>query len=262
MFYPKISIITTTFNSEKTVEETILSVISQNYPNLEYIIVDGLSNDSTLNIVHKYKDEISIIVSEKDYGISDAFNKGIVLATGEIIGILNSDDVMLEGTLNAIAENYESNIDVYSMNVIIWNDQNNLKLREIPDMKLKLGSYSRHIAHQGRYVSKRAYDKWGTFDVRLRYSMDADLLIRLYKAKAEFKYINHDSALFRLGATTADDLFKKKNDRKLLVKNNGGGYWAFYQEWTFLLFRNIVKKIFNALLGTDFKRKLRYFKID
>ena len=231
MFYPKISIITTTFNSERTVEDTILSVLSQNYPNLEYIIVDGLSKDSTLDVVYKYKDKISIIVSEKDNGISDAFNKGIALATGEIIGILNSDDVMLGGTLNAIAENYEPNIDVYSMNIVIWNDQNNLKLREIPDIKFRLGSYSRHIAHQGRYISKQAYNKWGVFDVRLRYRMDVDLLIRLYNAKAKFKYINHDSALFRLGATTADDVYKKKNDIKLLVQNNGGGCLAFYHEW-------------------------------
>ena len=86
---PKISIITITYNSESTVEETIKSVISQDYPNLEYIIIDGASKDGTLIVVDKYRDHIAKVVSEPDKGISDAFNKGIMHATGDIIGIIN-----------------------------------------------------------------------------------------------------------------------------------------------------------------------------
>ena len=88
---PKISIVTITYNSEKTLEETIQSVVSQEYNNFEYLIIDGGSTDHTLDIVNKYRDKIAVVVSETDKGISDAFNKGIRLATGEIIGIINSE---------------------------------------------------------------------------------------------------------------------------------------------------------------------------
>ena len=122
MELPKISIITITFNSEKTLEETIESVLSQNYPNLEYLIIDGGSSDGTLEIVKRYKDKIDFVISEPDRGISDAFNKGIRYATGEIVGIINSDDLLLPDALHKVAENYDSNVGVYRGNTVIWND--------------------------------------------------------------------------------------------------------------------------------------------
>ncbi|MEM5831420.1 MAG: glycosyltransferase family 2 protein, partial [Candidatus Aenigmatarchaeota archaeon] len=106
----KISIITPSFNSEKTIEETIKSVLSQTYNDIEYLIIDGGSRDRTLEIVDKYKDKISKIVSEPDKGIYDGMNKGIKLATGEIVGILNSDDLyfdesVIENVMKAFKEN-------------------------------------------------------------------------------------------------------------------------------------------------------------
>ena len=89
----KISIITITYNSAATVEDTIKSVVMQDYPNVEYLIIDGKSKDATLQIAEKYKDKISKIVSEKDKGLYDALNKGIKHATGDIIGMLHSDDL-------------------------------------------------------------------------------------------------------------------------------------------------------------------------
>ena len=88
----KVSVITVCYNSDQTIEDTIKSVINQDYPNIEYIIVDGLSKDNTLEIVNKHKDKIAKIVSEKDNGIYDAINKGIELASGELVSVLNSDD--------------------------------------------------------------------------------------------------------------------------------------------------------------------------
>ena len=94
----KVTIITVTYNSASTVEQTILSVLNQSYKNIEFIIVDGVSSDETLNIVGKYKSKISKIISEKDMGIYDAMNKGIELATGDVIGFLHSDDFLFSNT--------------------------------------------------------------------------------------------------------------------------------------------------------------------
>ena len=94
----KLSIVTVVKNSSNTIEKTIKSVLSQNYKNFEYIIIDGGSNDGTLEIVQKYKDRISKIISENDYGIWDAMNKGINLAEGDIIGFLNSGDIYYQHT--------------------------------------------------------------------------------------------------------------------------------------------------------------------
>ena len=91
----KVSIITVCFNSEKTLEETIQSVLIQDYPEVEHIIIDGGSTDGTLAIIRKYAAQITQWISEKDHGMYDAMNKGIALATGDVIGILNSDDVYL-----------------------------------------------------------------------------------------------------------------------------------------------------------------------
>jgi glycosyltransferase involved in cell wall biosynthesis len=95
----KVSIITITFNSAQTLEDTIQSVISQDYPDIEYIIVDGASKDGTLDIIERYRNSISTFISERDKGIYDAMNKGVALATGDVIGILNSDDFYADATV-------------------------------------------------------------------------------------------------------------------------------------------------------------------
>ena len=140
---PKISIVTITYNSENTVEETIKSVISQGYPNLEYVIIDGASTDGTLDVVSKYSDRIAKIVSEPDKGISDAFNKGIKHATGEIIGIINSDDILLPGALQAVADAYEEGVGVYRGNIFIWDSKSDTRIQACPSMKFPLHTYKK-----------------------------------------------------------------------------------------------------------------------
>ena len=129
-FYPKISIITVTLNSERTLEETIKSILSQDYPNIEYLVIDGGSIDGTLEIIDKYASQISYTISEKDKGISDAFNKGIKRATGEIVGIINSDDLLLPGALFKLAECYDKNVDVYRGNVVVYDENSDSKWRD------------------------------------------------------------------------------------------------------------------------------------
>lgn len=107
--WPKISIVTPSFNQGQFIEETILSIINQGYPNIEYIIIDGGSTDQTLDIVKKYDGDITFWVSEKDRGQSHAINKGIDKCTGEIFNWINSDDVMLQGSLKAIGKSFIEN---------------------------------------------------------------------------------------------------------------------------------------------------------
>ena len=103
MSLPVISIITITYNGEKHIEQTIQSVLGQTYPNIQYIIIDGGSTDQTLSIIKKYEQKLYYWVSEKDKGISDAFNKGIAKATGEIVGIINADDWYEPAALEQVA---------------------------------------------------------------------------------------------------------------------------------------------------------------
>lgn len=257
---PKISIITITFNSEKTLEETIKSVITQDYDNLEYLIIDGGSKDRTMEIVDKYRDKISFVISEPDKGISDAFNKGIHYATGDIIGIINSDDIMLPETLKSIKDNYDDNVSVYSENVIIWDDKSDVKVREIPDLSFTFRP-GHHIAHQGRFVTKKAYEIYGEFDISLRYMMDYDLLLRLYKGGCIFKYINHDAALYRSGGATGDSIFKKKNDVKTVILNNGGSYFTYISVWSLQVIKYVIKIIFTKVFGPKLRLMIRHSKI-
>jgi len=124
---PLVSIITTVFNGKETIEETIKSVLGQSYPNIEYIVTDGGSTDGTLEIIKVHRDKISKFISEKDQGIYDGMNKGIKMAAGEIIGILNSDDVyasdnVIEMVVRKIEDN---NVDV-CWGDLVYVDKNDL----------------------------------------------------------------------------------------------------------------------------------------
>ena len=259
---PRISIITITFNSEKTIEETILSVISQDYDHLEYIIIDGNSRDRTLEIVEKYRNMISIVVSEPDGGISDAFNKGIKLATGEIIGIINSDDLLLPGALQIISSSYDCTIDVYRGNTIVWDDNTGIKFRSVPSMEFSAkGLKKRSVCHQSTFITKKAYERWGCYDVNLRFMMDADLLIRLYEGGARWKYVNADLAVSRSGGVTDQNGFwKKRNESFAIVKNNGGGslFASIHMFW--FLIRQSAKHFLSTLWGKDRIKKIKHHK--
>lgn len=258
---PKISVITITYNSEKTLEETIKSVVSQDYINLEYLIIDGGSTDHTLDIVEKYRDKIAVVVSEPDKGISDAFNKGIRLASGEIIGITNSDDLLLPGALKAVADAYDKDADVYRGNTIGWNDVTGTKVRGIPSMNFSVrGIKKRAICHQSTFVTKRAYEKWGAFDVNLKFMMDADLLIRLYEKGTKWKYVNADLAVSRCGGVTDRyGFWKKRKESYAIVKNNGGGSFYAFLHMLWFLTRQSVKKCLSVF-GIDRIRRIKYRK--
>lgn len=257
MRLPKISIITISYNSQNTIERTIQSVLSQNYENLEYIIIDGKSTDCTMKIIEKYIDRVDILISEKDNGISDAFNKGIMLCTGDIIGIINSDDYLEPNALMNLASAYNDNIDVYRCNIFICNPDTGFKCREIPSMKFNIIPFFIHVSHQGTFVKRSTYNLYGMFDVSFRYMMDLDFLTRCYKEGAIFKYVNIDVATFNTGGVTNDILSKKRKEILLFIRKNGGNKCYFLIYYYYLIIISLIKKLLDSF-GKDLKLKMRY----
>lgn len=258
---PVISVVTICFNSAATIEETIQSVLGQKYPMLDYVIIDGGSSDGTLEIIKKYEERLGYFCSEPDDGISDAFNKGVKNSKGDIICIINSDDILLPGALNAVAEHYENGIDIYRCNVIIRNKETDFTGRDIPSMKFPLMPFFVNVDHQGTFVTAEAHKKWGYYDTSFRYMMDHDFLARCYQGGAKFKYVPVDVAEFRLGGVSVASIKQKKYDLEHIVLNNGGGkllakfcYFYFYSF-------DLVKRVVIKLFGINFLKRIHYKKI-
>lgn len=195
---PLVSIITVCLNSERTIEQTIQSVINQTYHNIEYIIIDGGSTDGTLEIINKYEDKISKLVSEKDEGIYDAMNKGLSFTTGEVIGIINSDDWYeldaVEAVVNAFLDDSHAKIVYGNINVY---DGNNFIRTRYPS-PLKEIHTGMPIPHPSVFVIGKIYRKYG-FNTKYRVAADRELLLRLYSQNYRFIYINNNLANFRTG---------------------------------------------------------------
>lgn len=191
----KVSVITVTFNSAETVEDTIKSVINQNYPDIEYIIIDGLSRDNTLNIVNKYKDKIALVVSEKDHGIYDAIGKGIERATGDIVVALNSDDMYASNDVIAkVVDLFKStNADaVYGdLNYVDRNNTNKV-IRKWKSGTYKKGQFLKGWMppHPTFFVRKHCYQKFGSFNLSLKSAADYELMLRfIHKHGIKISYL-------------------------------------------------------------------------
>ncbi len=197
---PKISIITPVLNGAKTIEQTINSVLKQSYRNIEYIIIDGGSTDGTVNIIKHYAESLSFWNSTPDSGISDAFNKGVLLATGEIIGIINSDDWYELNAISLVVKEYIKNpeIDIfYGKTNFLYSSSSKL----YPTSKLAhVGLfYGMALAHPSIFVQKRTYNSIGLFDLSYKLAMDYDFLLRSLLENANFKFIDHHLSNFRHG---------------------------------------------------------------
>lgn len=240
---PKISIITITYNSSRFVERAIKSVLNQNYEYLEYIIVDGGSTDGTVEIIEKYADRIAKWVSEPDKGISNAFNKGISMATGDVIGIINSDDGLLPDALETVAMAFEEDIDVYRGKVLLWKEDTNTKVEEIPSMHLSFNGMN-NISHQSTFVAKGAYERYGLYDETCKYAMDFDLLIRLQNAGAKFKYVDKALAFYTLGGITFTKVTKARINEIVRVMHQNGATNFDVAKYRFIkLCKEMIKRI-------------------
>ena len=172
----KISIITVTKNSEKFLEKNILSVNNQVYKNYEHIIIDGGSTDKTLNIIHKHRKKIKYFISEKDKGLYDAINKGIKYCSGDIIGILNSDDIYYRNALKIVDKyfNKYQKLDFLFGSVYKYKLLHGYHPEKI---KWTFGFYSTHSV--GFFIRKNSHKKVGYYNIKYKYSADYDLFYRL-----------------------------------------------------------------------------------
>jgi glycosyltransferase involved in cell wall biosynthesis len=224
-FQVKISIITVVYNSAATIEDTIMSVAAQTYQDVEHIVVDGASTDGTLSVIHRHMNKIQRFISEPDKGIYDAMNKGIGLATGDVIGFLNADDIYADNLiLGKVASVFaDSAIDAcYADLVYVSKDDLNKVIRYWKSQEYRNGLFRRGWmpAHPTFFVRKSVYDKYGGFDLDFKFQSDFDMTMRfleVYKIKSV--YIPEIFVKMRIGGAT---------NRRLLniIKGNIEAYRA------------------------------------
>jgi len=202
---PLVSIITTVLNSRETIEDTIKSVLNQYYPNIEHIIVDGGSIDGTIEVINKYRKKISKFISEKDKGIYDGMNKGIRMAGGEIIGILNSDDIYASDNVieEVVKTMEESNADCcWGDLVYVDTKDTNKIIRYWKSSEYEPGKFRKGWMppHPAFFVRKWVYEKYGTFNLNFPISADYELMLRfLEKYKIKTCYISQVMVKMRIG---------------------------------------------------------------
>lgn len=208
----KITLITATYNSAKTLRDTIESVLSQTYPDIEYIVVDGSSTDNTMEIVRAYEPKFGgrmKWISEKDGGIYDAMNKGIRLATGDVVGILNSDDFFTSNdVLEKVVAGFTDDTDAVYGDIHFVNSDNLHRCVRYYSSKIfkrslmKMGFMP---AHPSFYCRKSCFEKYGYYKTDYKIAADFDLLLRfIYVNRICIKYLPLDVVTMRLGGASTD----------------------------------------------------------
>ena len=207
----KVSIITPTFNSTKTIKDTLESVKNQTYPDIEHIIIDGNSTDNTLDIIKKYPHIVKCI-SESDQGIYHAMNKGIRVATGEIIAILNSDDFYITPlTIEKVVNTFKSKmpLSIYGdLNYVErFNTDNVVRKWKAGEIKQSKFIFGWMPPHPALFIKKEVYDRYGVFDTTFKCASDYELMLRfLYKNKINSIYIPEVLVKMRTGGVTNSSL--------------------------------------------------------
>lgn len=229
-----LSIVTVCYNSEKTIEKTINSIIKQKNDCVEYIVIDGASKDNTVRIIEKYLDKIDYFVSEKDSGISDAFNKGIARAKGDYIWLVNSDDTVCDFVIDDVLEALGEKKDVHCFSMrVIRGEMVNIVFSD--HLRLDEGMY---VAHPATIVSKDLYLTIGVFNNNFKLAMDYDFLIRAKKSGASF--CSHKNIIVDMSGGGVSDLYPFKAVFECFKSRRLNGY-GFCQSY-FFLFRYLLKR--------------------
>lgn len=228
----KVSIITSCFNRVGTIRGAIESVLAQDYSDIEYIIVDGLSTDGTMDIINQYQGDIDKFISEKDHGMYEAINKGIRLATGDIIGLVHSDDFLYDGhVISDIVKSFEeTNADfLYGDGVYVNTDNTNKLVRNWIG-----GNYKRWKVglgwlplHPTCYIRRDVMMREGLYDESYKIAADSDLLFRyLYMSKLNVTYLKRKIIRMRMGGLSTDSEKRKQMFKEDLRMYRSHGRWG------------------------------------
>lgn len=199
---PLISVITVSYNSVETIEQTIISVLNQSYKNIEYIIIDGGSIDGTCDIIRKYSGKLKYFISEKDNGIYDAMNKGVIKSSGILIGILNSDDWYEIDAIETIVSSYIANgqFDIYhGMQKNINNDGSVVSITGYSSLLLP----HHMIQHPTCFIKKELYTKQCYYSKEFKFASDYDFILRSYFSGVSFLFVDKVITNFRLGGSSS-----------------------------------------------------------
>lgn len=266
---PIISVVTVVYNGERHIDQAIRSVLSQTYDNVEYIIVDGGSTDRTLDIIRGHEDRIDCWVSEPDRGIYDAMNKGIGLASGALVGLLNSDDWYAEGALAEIASMHadgggKDRVIAGKWGIVLENPD--LTIEAAPSLRFHTGM---PLCHQAMFVPMSAYASVGLYDVRYRYASDLDMVLRLHTNRIPFAF--SDKVLVHFRATGTSDKYYRESVREasgIIRKYLSYSTYAAYRmiRWKFEFLTRTAKIIERAagrrtadlLKSAYYRAKARY----
>lgn len=212
----KVSIVTITYNSAATIEDTLKSVIMQDYPDMEYLVIDGKSKDQTLSIVDRYKDKISKFISEKDGGLYFGLNKGLKMASGDVIGALHSDDIYAHPqVLSHVMELFKKDPElegVYADLVFVNRDDTNKIMRVWKAGEYKPDAFEKGWMppHPTFFVRKSVYEKYGFINTDLKLSADYELMLRLiHKHKIKIAYLPETIVKMRMGGVSNVSFFVK-----------------------------------------------------
>lgn len=233
-FKPLISIITVSYNAAATIEETILSVINQDYDNIDYIIIDGGSTDGTLDIIRKYEDKIDYWISEKDYGLYHAMNKGIKQASGDIIGMINADDYYYEGALSKAAEAFQNKtLDKH----IFFGDMMHGEIL-VQGWRAKAIRRSAFGTHPSMFVPKVVYDTIGSYKLQYKILSDYDFMYRAFNVYNILPlYLNERIAFFRPGGLSSYNIFRAYTEEMLIKIDNGEKFYKAFGLYLLKLFK-------------------------
>jgi len=274
---PKISIVTPSYNQAEFLERTILSVLNQNYLNLEYIIIDGASTDSSAEIIKKYEKYLTCWISEKDNGQADAINKGFRKATGNIVAWQNSDDIYLPGAFFRMVEEFKKypDSDVVFGNTYLIDGSDNIirDMRFVPFNLEHLIYYDWNLSSQAVFWRRRLFNRVGYLK-HYEVSFDLDWFIRLGRATKKFKFVRSFLGGYRIHLKSKLSLIKDDVRYPIFVeimRENGieideSKNWA--QQYKFRKLKAFLRKFFWYIIQGDVDyilkgavRRLRYGKL-
>jgi glycosyltransferase involved in cell wall biosynthesis len=246
------------YNGAAFIEETIQSVLSQGYDNMEYIIVDGGSTDGTLELIKKYEDKITQWVSEPDTGIYNAMNKGWNMASGDVIGILNADDYYEEGALEKVAKLFTT-----TQADVVYGGMTKLRMigterfYKKVNPNLQLMERTMGIFHPATFVSRKVYEALNGYNEKYKLSSDYDFLLRAYLQQYNFQQLDDTLAVFRIGGISNTDCTSFVEGHQILLEHNSKYADQMKAAIKRCYFKRRYKQIINTLMSIFGLQKLR-----